>query len=234
MTDRYWHFCAVAKDGTPVLRDDSLALGPGETETYQGTPALCRAGLHASKRAMDALSNIPRPWCRLVQLEGEVLHDKNKSVATRRLILASFDATAALHEFACCVAESALLLSETDDDRCWQAIEAKRAWLRGEIRNKGLAAASDAAYVAAWAPAYTARATSYAARDAAHAATYVAAYVAARGTAYSARDAAMNAAWVTRAAAYAARDAAWDEIGDLLESMLTEAADATRCDFGAT
>lgn len=200
MTDRYWHFCAIAKDGTPVLRDGSLALGPGETETYQGTLKMCNTGLHASKRAMDALSCAPGSWCRLVQLEGEVLHGADKSVATRRLILTSFDARKVLHEFACCIAETALLISDEDGDVYWQAIEAKRAWLRGEIGDKELAAARDAAEDVGGAGAWPA---SWAA-SAAWAASWA-------------------AAWSTSAYWAAARD----EIGDLLESMLTEAAGAT-------
>ena len=64
-----------------------------------------------------------------------------------------------LHEFACRCAEYALSFVESPDPRSVAAIEAKRAWLRGEISDDELAAASDAARA-------TARATADAAYDA--------------------------------------------------------------------
>ncbi len=78
-----------------------------------------------------------------------------------------------LHEFACRCAERALELlpAEQRDPRSLAAIAAKRAWLRGEITNKRLAAAMDAARDAAWDAAW----------DAASVAASVAARVAAWG-----------------------------------------------------
>lgn len=51
-----------------------------------------------------------------------------------------------LHEFACRCAEYALSFIEKPDPRSVAAIEAKRAWLRGEISDDELAAASAAAW----------------------------------------------------------------------------------------
>ena len=67
----------------------------------------------------------------------------------------------ALYEFACRVAEHALMKERKDgrepDPRSWAAIAAKRKWLRGEITEEELsaawAAARDAARDAAWATA---------------------------------------------------------------------------------
>ena len=62
-----------------------------------------------------------------------------------------------LHEFMCWCAEQALVrereAGREPDPRSWAAIEAKRAWLRGEIDGKVLAAAWEAAaewVVVAW------------------------------------------------------------------------------------
>ena len=55
-----------------------------------------------------------------------------------------------LHEFACRCAERALAMVDNPDPRSVTAIEAKRAWLRGEITDNELAAASAAARAAAW------------------------------------------------------------------------------------
>ena len=55
-----------------------------------------------------------------------------------------------LHEFACRCAERALAKSANPDPRSVAAIEAKRAWLRGEITDDELRDARVAAWVAAW------------------------------------------------------------------------------------
>ena len=91
-----------------------------------------------------------------------------------------------LNEFACRCAERALSRVEHPDSRSVAAIEAKRAWMKGEISDAELAVASAAAWDAA--------------RDAAD--TADAAWDAARAAAWAA---AMDAAW---AAAWAA---AWDD-----------------------
>lgn len=83
-----------------------------------------------------------------------------------------------LHEFACRCAEYALSFADNPDPRSIAAIEAKRKWLRGEITDMELYAASAAARVAA--------------RDAARDAARVAARVAAWDAAW---DAARVAAW---------------------------------------
>ena len=103
-----------------------------------------------------------------------------------------------LHEFACRCAEEALKLVKDPDPRSVAAIEAKRKWLKGEITDEELAAASAAAWAAAWAAASAAAsaAARAAARAAAMAAAWDAAWAAARDAAWAAaRDAAWAAAW---------------------------------------
>lgn len=56
-----------------------------------------------------------------------------------------------LHEFACRCAERALSRIDKPDERSVAAIEAKRKWMRGELSDSDLSAASDAAWAAAWA-----------------------------------------------------------------------------------
>ena len=79
-----------------------------------------------------------------------------------------------LHEFACRCAEYALSFVKSPDRRSVAAIEAKRAWLRGEISDDELAAARDAARDA-WAAWDAARTAAWAAWDAASAAAWDAA-----------------------------------------------------------
>jgi len=142
-TDHYWHFCRIV-DGHPVLRDGSPAAAPGGVEHYAGKLAICRAGMHASRRAIDALDNAPGPWVRLVTL-----------CATKRHIIASADATMVLNEFSCCATEVELLILEEEDRRSWEAIEAKRAWMRGECSDVDLASTWESAWESAWTSAWT-------------------------------------------------------------------------------
>ena len=163
-----WHFCNGME-----LRDGQ-ALEVGRTYTHAGTISMCNSGLHASRRIIDALRYAPGNVCCQVRVWGDVVEDKDKVVARNRLVLSVVDSTNILHEFACQVAEIALAVAEVDDKRCWSAINAKRAWLRGDITTQKLHAA--------W----------YAARDAARDAAR-----------YAARDAAWDAAWAAaRAAAW--------------------------------
>lgn len=129
-----------------------------------------------------------------------------------------------LHEFACRCAEYALTFVENPDPRSVAAIEAKRAWLRGEITDDeldaALAAARDAAardaaaLAAAWAAAWAAWTTArYAVADAGSAARD-AAWGAARGAADAARAA---AAWDA-----AALDAAWDHEVEMLVELIVD------------
>ena len=94
-----------------------------------------------------------------------------------------------------------------DDDRPRKAIDAARAYGRGEITKEQLAAASDAAW-AAWAAAGAASDAVWDASDAAWAA---------RDAAWDAAGAASDAAWdasdAAWAAAGAAAGAAWDAAG---------------------
>lgn len=91
-------------------------------------------------------------------------------------------------EFACLCAERALTMAGITDDRCWNAIKVKRAWMRGEASDNELAAVRASAWDAA--------------RAAAHDAAWAAVWASVQD---AAQDAARAAAW---AAAYDAVDAA--------------------------
>ena len=221
-----WHF----------LRDDQKLKYPpytlvevGQKLTVDPPLILCNWGLHASKRAIEALRYAPGPIACRVELSGEILEDDDKVCATERTVLKMIDATNILHEFACWCAEQALLqereAGREPDPRSWAAVDAKRKWLRGEITDSELAAAWDAAWAAARA------ATRVAARAAAGAAASAAARTAAWDTAWDAAKAAAGAAAsaAARTAAWtAARDAARDAQNTQLEKMLLEAMEGRR------
>ena len=194
----YWHF----SNGSEA-HGSHRKLIVGKTYRVRGKPALCQHGLHASERALDALHYGSGNVVSQVTLGGTVIADTDKQVATQRTVIAQADATDILHEFACWCGEQALLKERErgrePDARSWAAIEAKRAWLRGEINDDQLAAARDAARDAG--------------RDAAWAATWAAA-----------RDAAWAATWDAAGGAdkAAARDATWAAQNAKLEEMLRE------------
>ncbi len=165
-----WHFLkADHRTG-----EGDILVTPGQTLAVEPPLALCCRGLHASRRAIDALAYAPGPVVQRVRLSGVIVEGADKLCASRRECLWVADATTALHLFACDVATTALeaerAAGREPDSRSWEAVRVKRAWLAGE--------ATDAARAAAWAAAW--------------AAAGAAAGAAARA---AARDAAWDAAW---------------------------------------
>ena len=123
----------------------------GKTYRVKGEPVLCRHGLHASARIIDALKYAPpdTKYVCLVELGGSVKLDTDKAVATQRIVLQMMECETILHEFACWCAEQALKAERKagreSDKRSWEAIRVKRRWLKGEATDKELAAAGAAA-----------------------------------------------------------------------------------------
>lgn len=151
-----WHF----------LRDDrrlrydancpehkGLEVKVGQKATVDLPIHLCSEGLHASKRAIDALKYAPGAIVCRVELSGVILEANDKVCASERTVLSMIDATNILHEFSCWCAEQALLRAREagrePDHRSWAAIEAKHKWLKGQITDKELGAAGSAAWSAA-------------------------------------------------------------------------------------
>ena len=168
-----WHFLATDRR----LRYGNQEVEAGQTYTADGPLAMCRNGMHACRRPLDALDYAPGPIVCRVQLIGEISHDRNKSVARSRRVLWRADATTMLHEFALSVATTALSIVEahggTVDPRSWKALEVKAIWLRGKATDQQLTAAWAAAGAAARAVAARAAAGA-AARDAARDAAWAA------------------------------------------------------------
>ena len=190
-------------------------FGPCWLETAEGRGKFARiAAIKNEWTALDVL-NLPD-----VSVE-----DKFWSVLREEFIDAPI-----LHEFACRCAEYALSFVESPDPRSIAAIEAKRKWLRGEITDAELDAASAAARAAARA----------AVMDDARYAAWAAARIAAQDVAWViARVIAQDAAWAaaldtacaTRvvasraargAASRAARDAAREHELEILRELLEE------------
>ncbi|MDP3767055.1 MAG: hypothetical protein Q8S13_03495 [Dehalococcoidia bacterium] len=157
MTDRHgerhlwYHFVGeTLRDGRPVPAD-------GVWLEYLGPLKLCQSGLHASPTAWDALPNAPGPILCRVELDGERIDGADKSVASRRRIVARLDATVLLRAFARACARDVLHLwkapevvrryletgDETLRDAAWDAASAARdaasaAWDAARARQRQL------------------------------------------------------------------------------------------------
>ena len=155
-----WHFTGL--DRRLGYDANHLEVAPGYIYSIgdHETPSLCKCGMHASRKAIDALDYAPGAYVWRVRLWGDVKEDDDKLVARHREVLAGADATRVLHEFACwCVRHTPLgdgrvVWDLLTDERSRQAVEIKEAWLAGkatdQILNEAWAAAGDAAGDAAW------------------------------------------------------------------------------------
>jgi hypothetical protein len=169
------------------LRDGRAIPPDGEWLEHIGKIEMCEAGLHASLHIADALKYAPGATLCLVELSGEIQTGDDKIVASRRRILARFDATELLRKDA---RDSALSVIHLWDAPAVvkQYLETGDASLRAEARQAARAAcAAYAAYAAYAAAADAADAAAYAAADAADAA-YAATYAAADAAYAAHRD----------------------------------------------
>jgi hypothetical protein len=158
-----WHFTGTKlRDGRPLPAD-------GETLHHTGPLEMCRSGLHASRKIMDALQYAPGATICRVECRGEVIEDEDKLVCTERTILWRVDGETLLRDFARRCALDVIHL--------WDAPEIVIRYLKTgdeSIRAAAGAAACSAAWNAAGA------AAGAAARAAAWAAARAAAWDAAR------------------------------------------------------
>lgn len=207
MTVLAWHF--LHPGGR--LRNGEAAPPDGEWLKHDGPIVPCESGLHASKRAIDALVYAPHEerivLCR-VEVAGTVIEhggSADKLAASERRILWRLDGEATdrvLREFA-----------------RWSALQVLHLWDAPQVVCDYLVTGDETLRDAAWA---AARAAAWdAAWDASKDAAWAAARAATRGAAWAADWAAWAAA---RAAAW---DADWDAARDTqnteLERLFNEA-----------
>ena len=126
----------------------------GEERTVEARAIkLCERGYHSSPTLFDALKYAPGPIACIVEISEPEGRDEDKFVSRTRRLVAFADVSAELRQFAIECAERALFSERENgrepDPRSWQAIEAVKAFLRGEIIVDELNAASYA-YERAW------------------------------------------------------------------------------------
>jgi len=151
-----WHFVEDTGklgfgDGRKVVVGKTLSIKRGEK------PECCFCGLHGSVDIVDALRYACGSLLCRVELWGDLDTQDDKVAARNRRVIWMVDATDLLQTFACWCAQRALererAAGREPAKESWAAIEAKLAWLRGEIDTEELAAASATARAAAWAAA---------------------------------------------------------------------------------
>ena len=207
-----WHFVS------DTLRDGRSVPADGEVLRHDGPMELCRSGLHASVKCVDALGYAPGYTLCRVECSCDVEESDDKLICRERVILNRADSREMLRAWA-----------------RWCALRVTHLWDSPEVvveylttgdeskRDAAWAAARSAAWNAAW------NATWNADRDADRDAAWAAARAAARNAAWDAtRDAARDAALVAaRAAARAAaRNAAWDAARDAVMAAARDAQSA--------
>lgn len=167
-----WHFLPADRR---LANGDGRLVTPGSRLTVYGSIVLCEHELHASVRAIDALSvraidalqYASGPIICRVVVDGVVSGD-DQIAGTSRRCLWLVDGTRLLREFACCCARQALALSAYPDPRSFAAIDVAERFARGEATSEELFAASAVASVVASAAAWAAtRADAWAAAGAA-------------------------------------------------------------------
>ena len=193
---------------------DGRKIVAGETLTVDCEPILCERGLHASPRIIDALDYAPDFMLWEVELGGTVIHDKDKSVATKRTALWGFYAKDVILAWTRRVALDALT-KYWDTTKLGPIDPVILDFLRTGNNARAASAAANAFYAAAGA------AADAAAAGAAYAAVGAAAGAAVYAAAAYARAA--GAAAYARAAGAAAYAAAKDEYEKWLVEMIAEA-----------
>lgn len=149
-----WWFAAPDKDGTVRLpHGDGRPVVVGETLTVIGPIVPCERGLHASRRAIDAIQYAPGAVVCRVRCSGEIVEEGDKLACSERTVLWMADASRVLRLFACDIAKEALLAErkrgrEPHADS-WRAVEVARRWIEGKATDGEQIAARSAAGIVA-------------------------------------------------------------------------------------
>ena len=195
-----WHFV----DGS--LRDAKAVPDDGQALVHETPIALCRSGLHASERILDALKFAPGNTICRVECENVVDRQDDKLVCGSRTIVWRVDAEDALREFARQVA--------LDVGDLWDMPDGVRKFLKSgndNLRIAARAAARDASREHLAAGEMVAAAAGEAARAAA-------------ARTHAARATALAAAWAAAKARGGPKDdEAWTRYDKLLEGLVEAA-----------
>jgi hypothetical protein len=186
-----WHFTNL---DCKLRYDDGRKVVAGETLTVDFDPILCKCGLHASERIIDALVNAPGLYVWSVELGGKRIDGDDKSAAQSRTALWGYDAIDVILAWSRRVALDKIAL-DWDTSKFGAMPAVVMEFLRTGDKN-----IAEAAWTVAWAAAeaaWAAAEAAWAAAEAAWAARAETAWAAGAETAWAAAE----AAWAASAAA---------------------------------
>jgi hypothetical protein len=112
-----WHFAPDSRHLAHVEETPKTLIVPGKVFRVKPPAVICKGGLHASVRAIDALQYAPGAFVSLVECSriGDPLDHIDKLVCGTRRHIACADATATLRDFARQCALDVLHLWEAPD-----------------------------------------------------------------------------------------------------------------------
>lgn len=152
MIDAYW-FAEREKNGrvyTALGHEPGWRDGEERTVRHAERVRMNTWGYHAADSWLHALADAPGPIACRVRLEVTERTEDGRLVGPRCMLVAHVDASHELRLFAADCAERALLYEREagrePDPRSVAAIEAARAYVRGEIDAQALAAARSDAF----------------------------------------------------------------------------------------
>ena len=162
---RAFYFSETSKK---LRHGDNRQIRRGRTHKVKCEPVLCKSGLHASERLVDALKYAPGPYLWLVELGGEIVQGDDKVVGTERTYVDGFDVTDLLREFG---RKQALINIERlynycpkkDYDLIVEYLKTGDEDIRSTAESAAWSTARSAAGTAAWDAAGAARSAAYAA-----------------------------------------------------------------------
>ncbi len=125
---------------------DNRIIQLGATHEIKKQLAICKTGLHASRKIIDALSYAPGPIIWKVELSGEIIEEDDKLCASHRAYLSGgLDCTEVMRKFS--------RLCALDVIENWQAPPVVIEYLKTgaeSLRSAAWEAARSAAWDAAW------------------------------------------------------------------------------------
>lgn len=130
-----WHF--LNKECQLRYRTQEL-VEVGKKYYASGPLAICKNGMHACIRVIDALQYAPGYTLCYVTCGGDIVQHGNELCSRWRRVERMMDATKLLHEFSCNIAEEMLQITKITEQQLFDAIATKRAWINGKGTDKDL------------------------------------------------------------------------------------------------
>ena len=222
-----WYF---APENNRLRFGDNRLIRVGNTHTIEAKPEMCRHGLHASERIIDALHYSETSILYRVEIGGEMDIGYNKIAAQSRRYLKRYDIESILLEFARKAAKRRFhfckpYMTSESYALVLEWLDTGNESLRGAVES-AVESAAESAASAAWDAVRSAESAASAAANAAESAAESAASAVSAVSAASAAESASSDAWDAVRSAESAASAAVRAAESDVESAAWSAASA--------